>query len=136
MAVMLCARSGQPVSLMLPRRDQLTDRFSVIILKPPSSQTAQARGLLCLVTPLDRRRAPTARQLIALFNLTPAEARLSRAVASGETLEDYAESNGLKLSTVRTQLRAVFNKTGTDRQTTLVRLILGVPVVREPNGAG
>lgn len=136
-ALARCARSGQPTTLMLTRHERPADRFSATVLKPstapdtPLHALRHAGGLLCLVAPLTRRRLPTARQLITLFNLTPAEARLSRAVAAGESLEDYAEANGTKLSTVRTQLRAAFAKTGTDRQTALVRLIAGVPAVRE-----
>jgi DNA-binding CsgD family transcriptional regulator len=140
-ALQLCARTSRPTMLMLTRRDAPAERFSITLLKPADTADAAlppnhsgTRGLLCLVSPLTRRRLPTAHQLITLFKLTPAEARLTRAVASGESLEDYAQANGTKLSTVRTQLRSVFNKTGTDRQTSLVRAILGVPVVRDPMG--
>ena len=39
----------------------------------------------------------------------------------------YAEASGLSVATVRTQLKAVFQKTTTSRQAELVSLLLHVP---------
>jgi len=69
-------------------------------------------------------------KLMSLFAFTPAEARLAKAIGIGETFENYAEDNGLLVSTVRCQLRSVFAKSGTGRQTDLVRLISGSPAMR------
>ena len=88
-------------------------------------------NVLCLVAPLDRRRFATVRQLMALFNLSAAEARLARALCHGDSLDEYATDQGLKLPTVKTQLRSVFAKTGTERQASLIRLLSGIPVVRD-----
>lgn len=90
----------------------------------------QTRNVACLVFPLGRRRIASARQLMSMFGLSAAEARLARALCHGETLEEYAEAQGVKLPTVKTQLRAVFGKTQTDRQVTLVALISGIPPLR------
>lgn len=51
---------------------------------------------------------------------------------AGETLAFYASESALKLPTVKSRLRAEFEKTGTDRQTALVRLMTALPAVREP----
>jgi DNA-binding CsgD family transcriptional regulator len=61
--------------------------------------------------------------LLAL-GLTPSEASLAVAVAAGETLEAYAARTGRALGTVRAQLRAVFGKTDTHRQSELVLLVM------------
>jgi len=66
----------------------------------------------------------TAKALGPLYGLTPAEERLAQALASGLTLAEASERLGIRLSTARGVLRAVFEKTGTNRQATLVRLIL------------
>lgn len=68
--------------------------------------------------------------LRALYQLTPAEARLSEALALGETLEHYASSRKRSLNTLRAQLKAVFKKTGVARQAELVGLVLGGPAAR------
>ena len=66
-----------------------------------------------------------------LFGLSSAEARLAGALTLGESLEVYARENEVRLSTLKTQLRSIFAKTGTDRQSAIVRLIVGIPAVRE-----
>jgi DNA-binding NarL/FixJ family response regulator len=48
-------------------------------------------------------------------------------LAQGLRLEDAAENGQVSLNTMRTHLRRIFCKTGTDRQADLVRLILSGP---------
>lgn len=62
-----------------------------------------------------------------LFGLTPAEARLAIRLASGTSLTEAAAEFGVGKATVRTQLNAVFQKTGTSRQAELVRLLNALP---------
>ena len=61
-----------------------------------------------------------------LFALTPAEARLAAALADGQGLVEAARSLGITRSTAKTQLRAIFAKTGVHRQTQLVALLSSV----------
>jgi DNA-binding CsgD family transcriptional regulator len=57
------------------------------------------------------------------FELTPAEARLAQGITRGATLEEIAIVLGIKMPTARTQLAAVFAKTGTRRQAKLVAIL-------------
>ena len=57
------------------------------------------------------------------FHLTPAEVRIALGIARGESLATIAIANGTSVETVRTQLKSVFNKTGTHRQAELAVLI-------------
>jgi DNA-binding CsgD family transcriptional regulator len=66
-------------------------------------------------------------KLRQLYKLTPAEARLAAHLAQGSRLEDAAIDLGVSLNTVRTHLKRIFSKTGTDRQAELVRLIISGP---------
>jgi DNA-binding CsgD family transcriptional regulator len=136
-ALDITARTGHPVNLLLLNHARSDERYSVTLIPLPKrgefALTGEPDGVLCLVVPLDHRRMATAGQLMQLFGLSAAEARLARAMAAGETLEFYASESALKLPTVKSQLRAVFEKTGTDRQAALVRLIAGIPAVREPD---
>lgn len=62
-------------------------------------------------------------QLLAeLFQLTPAEQRLADLLARGMTPEACAEQLKVSINTVRTQLRALFRKTETERQAELMNL--------------
>ena len=57
------------------------------------------------------------------FRLTPAEARLCRALADGLSLADYCEKYRVSAHTARDALKDVFDKTSTRRQVDLLRLI-------------
>src|SRR5215475_13429027 len=58
------------------------------------------------------------------FGLTPAEARLALHLVAGETLRCAAVKLSITYETARTQLKKIFNKTGTCRQAELVIVIL------------
>lgn len=66
---------------------------------------------------------PHADIIAALFDLTPAEARVARAVAGGMAPVDVAKQAGVSPETVRSQLKKVFAKTATCRQSELATLI-------------
>lgn len=59
-----------------------------------------------------------------IFDLTPAEAAVTRRLTSGLSLEDAATSLAISRNTARAHLRSIFSKSGITRQTELVRLVL------------
>lgn len=59
-----------------------------------------------------------------LFHLTSAEARVTWALARGLSVEEIAEQANVAISTVRSQLKQILDKTGTRRQAELVSLVL------------
>ena len=61
-----------------------------------------------------------------LFGLTPAETQLLLALSHGQSLKDYSEEAQVSQNTARTQLRSIFAKTNTSRQSDLVRLMSGI----------
>lgn len=109
--------------------------FYLTLMPAPESHSmhllAHRVEVLVLITEQGRMRVATARQLIDLFGLTPAEARFARALAQGDDIDSYAHAEGLKKTTIRTQLQSAMTKTGTNKQRDLVRLICSIPVVRE-----
>ena len=64
--------------------------------------------------------------LMKAFGLTPREARLAAFVGAGNSLDAACQTFGVSRNTVRVQLQAVFDKTGTRRQAELVRLVQGL----------
>lgn len=94
---------------------------------PLSSSRA---ALLAVVTTNSGQRIATVQQLMDYFRFTPAEARLVRALAQGETLDEYADHEQLKRTTVKTQLQAALAKTGTRSQRDLVCLVGKLPATR------
>ena len=69
----------------------------------------------------------------ALFGLTAAESAICVQLVNGATLDEAGLALGIKRNTVRAHLRSIFEKTGVDRQSRLVRLILNsvVPVAAQ-----
>ncbi|NOT27984.1 MAG: helix-turn-helix transcriptional regulator [Acidobacteria bacterium] len=83
---------------------------------------------IIIVSDPERVMIPDAETLGELFELTPAEAALTRLFAQGITLGEAAARLGLRLDTVRTRLKTIFEKTNTHRQADLLRLVLlGTP---------
>jgi PAS domain-containing protein/DNA-binding CsgD family transcriptional regulator len=68
--------------------------------------------------------------LAATFELTPAEVRLLSCLLAGRDLSEASSELRITPSTVKTQLRAIFRKTGVNRQSELILLAsqLSVPV--------
>jgi DNA-binding CsgD family transcriptional regulator len=63
------------------------------------------------------------------YELTPAEARLTAALIAGETVHEFAERTDISEATARTQLKSVFAKTDTRRQSDLMRVIVTGPAM-------
>jgi len=79
--------------------------------------------LLLYLTPVIQRAGLPPEILQALFDLSPAEARVAAMIAEGRSVKDIAQSLSVQPNTVRAQLKAVFSKTGTGRQGELVSLL-------------
>lgn len=98
----------------------------IIPLRGKARDVGGSDGVLLLIADPDNASLPGADLLRLLFDLTPAEARIARLLAEGRTAEQIAAGSRTTVLTVRSQLKAVFGKTGTTRQTELVRLLLGI----------
>ena len=75
----------------------------------------------------DRKPMSESQVFSELYGLTAAESRLATLLAAGKNLKAVAEQLGLAQSTLRSQLKSVFAKTNTSRQSQLVRLVLLTP---------
>jgi PAS domain-containing protein len=106
--------------------------LSIAPLSPDGALAAQhqAPAALILITDLGRRPQVLGRRLVELFGLSPAEACLAVGLVAGKRLEDIAEERSVRMPTLRTQMRSILDKTGTDRQADLIRLIVGLPAIR------
>ena len=67
--------------------------------------------------------------VLHFFDLTPAEARLLVALANGSSLSEVSASHRVTVNTLKTQLNHIFRKTGTNRQSDLIKLVFSTPVV-------
>ncbi|MBO9525494.1 MAG: helix-turn-helix transcriptional regulator [Sphingobium yanoikuyae] len=70
--------------------------------------------------------APTERHvrlLMRTFRLTPAEADIAIHLAAGMTRADIAARRGVSAETLKAQLRSIYDKTGCNRESQLVRIV-------------
>jgi DNA-binding CsgD family transcriptional regulator len=101
--------------------------FSIAAMPVPRGWTmldTSAGAILLLVTDPERRPVLESRYLAERFGLGPNETRLAVALAQGSDLRQAALMAGLTYETARWYLKAIFEKTGTRRQTQLVSLLV------------
>lgn len=116
-----CGDSSELLSL-----DQAEGDRALGVVVQPVAPTAQNEGIACalVIRDSDRRSAPGLDMLRGLFDLTPAEAGLTRILSMGHTLDEAASDLSISRNTARAHLRAIFSKCNINRQTELVRLVL------------
>lgn len=116
-AVAVKARDGQALHVLvapLPRRFVEGPGLALVAFRPAADQSTL-----------------TETDMIRLFDLTPAEARLAVGLVRGRSMAELAEAFGVSLNTLKTQLGQVTQKTGADCQRDLVRRLSLVPPLRQ-----
>lgn len=96
---------------------------------PGAPGSGQQVSTLVVFRDFDSESDISEANLRRLFDFTKAEARLAQLLAQGLTIDEAAERLAVSRNTLRTHLRSVFVKTGTSRQSELVRtLVSGISV--------
>jgi DNA-binding CsgD family transcriptional regulator len=90
---------------------------------------------MLMLTPVTRPEAPSVDLIRSLFDLTPAEARVARGLAAGQTVNDIATESGTSANTVRSHVKVVLTKVGYNRQADVVALLNGLRPPGSTTGA-
>jgi DNA-binding CsgD family transcriptional regulator len=129
--------AGGPISV--PRPSMRRNYALFVCLAPPKLAAFvggnRRRFSIFIVAP-ETVPQPPCELLVRWFGLTPAEARLTMILLQGLTLKEAAEQLAVARNTVHSQLASVFSKTGTRRQSELVKLLSGVAQLRYGAGGG
>lgn len=123
-AVSQAARDAEPrtaETLTVPRAGSA--RPLIVHVLPTANRHCEA--LVVIVDP-DTNREPPKHLLRRLFSLTESEAEVVLRIARGPALSAVAEELCLSVATVKTHLQHAYQKTGTHRQSELVRLTLSL----------
>lgn len=125
------ARNGHEhlSSLSVPRPSGRRDLLLIACALPDlpaSTASGQDDTALSVVFLSDPERRPElpGPVLAELFDLTPTESAVARALARGKRSDQVASELGVSQTTVAFHLRNLFDKTGTNRQAELIALIL------------
>ncbi|ODT14720.1 MAG: hypothetical protein ABS35_33780 [Kaistia sp. SCN 65-12] len=115
-------------SFPLPRLEEAPPAVVHLLPVRGNARDIFARAtFFVIVTPIDTNSVPTAELIAGLFDLSPAEARIARTLATGATISGTAARLGLSPETVRTHIKAIFAKTGYSRQADLLAVLARVP---------
>jgi DNA-binding CsgD family transcriptional regulator len=120
------------------RNDEASPAHSIAHVLPLKSGTLRpglSLGAVAavFVTPALINPPPPFEALAALYDLTPAEARVMIEIASGKTRAAAALALGIADSTAKTHLARVFAKTGTSEQSKLAKLVAGLTPPARPH---
>lgn len=122
-------RSTQPQThaLSIPRSG---DRGPLQLLATPLPQALRARSgadIVVLVSDPDAAPSYPDGVLHGLYGLTAAEIEVANGLLMGYSLEEIANLRHVAVGTVRNQVKSLFSKTETERQSDLVRLLMTLP---------
>lgn len=118
-------RIAEAISL---KRPSGKNGLGVVMHPVPAVETADRRhqpSVVVYVRDPERQAMPTHETLCQLLGLTPAEAMLAMQLAHGMSLDEAGAMRNIRRNTVKAHLRSIFAKTGVERQSQLVSLILG-----------
>lgn len=119
-------------SLPVPRQGRDPLVLHVLPLARGEGRRVLAPSALAavFVTSPDARPVAAADALASLFDLTRVEAVTLTHLSEGRSPGDVANRLGMPVSTVKSQLKRIFRKTGTSRQPELVHLVSGLNMMR------
>jgi DNA-binding CsgD family transcriptional regulator len=119
---------GGGANIYLLTRDGM--RFEVLVVPTPAHHVWAEGSDSCVAVFVIHSGYRSDHQpalLRGLYGLTPTEAMVASLVSRGDGLSAAASALGIKISTARTHLHRIFDKTGTRRQSELARLIASLP---------
>lgn len=117
--------AGSDMRIPLPSKVEFLQCLVTPVSPELSARLDSSLGSNCvalfLAKPGSLRLPP--KRLAALYGLTPAESRLAAELAEFNSLGQAANNLGISMNTARTQLAAVFGKTGARTQAELLMLL-------------
>ncbi|GAB2208796.1 hypothetical protein ROS1_56130 [Roseibium sp. ROS1] len=131
-----CKGQDHLASLTVQRPSGRRDFLLTVCSLPDSTglPNDDAKAVIFISDLAHRPRMPD-EILAGLFDLTPTESEVARALAQGRRKEDIAQELSIAPTTVAFHLRNLFEKTGTNRQADLIALLLtGLVSIKEPQG--
>ncbi|MDG3580656.1 MULTISPECIES: helix-turn-helix transcriptional regulator [Rhizobiaceae] len=114
--------AGDPFGIPLGAGDEALRSLHILPLKREKLGPDGGECFALLFAPLTVSSESAGKAIAALFGLTEAERRVFEKIADGQTVQEAATKLDVAVSTVRTHLLRIFEKTGAARQAELVAL--------------
>jgi DNA-binding CsgD family transcriptional regulator/PAS domain-containing protein len=105
--------------------------FNVVVGPLAKATLWRGEGPVAFVLITDPSEAPTpSKEMLAqLFGFSPTEIRAAERMMMGDSPEQMAAALNIRISTARWHLASLYRKTGTSRQSELVRLLSSLPIM-------
>lgn len=116
----------QEISIACPRQAAATPLLVEICPLRDSAGEVQRHllgSLVCIIDP-DATRDLSSEGLAKLFQFSPAEVAVCDGLLRGHTARDIADIRGVSPDTVRSQIKALYSKTGAANRVELIRLAI------------
>ncbi|MGY3133808.1 DNA-binding CsgD family transcriptional regulator [Bradyrhizobium sp. USDA 4501] len=121
-----CHVSGTLRSIAVAATEEMSALIvHVVPVRGAANDVFSLASCVLIVTHVSQPAIVSPDVIQGLFDLTPAEARVARGIAAGDTIEGLAIKSGVTVGTIRQQLKSVFGKTGVSRQAELVGILAG-----------
>lgn len=128
-----CGELEEPACMSLPRSSGKRPLLlQVVPLTRPCALEEVAPNpavVLLLVFDFEHRQCAACSAALRALGLTPAEAAVAALVGAGVSPQDASDRLGISVLTVRTHLKAIFQKLGLQRQGDLVRIVSRLTMV-------
>lgn len=120
---MAAGRTDRPRSFFLSRNPRLE-----LVLSPMDYEDLAASGKAVVMAYLHEESwddAELSTHLASTFGLSPTEAKMAQELCCGLTFPEMAVRRGVKVDTIRTYSKALFQKTGARGQADLLHILMG-----------
>lgn len=118
------AQEDQEAGAMIVSRPSLKRPFSLLVVPLLGENATEQDNVAVFINDPEKHNELSTTVLARLYGLTEAEARLLQGLILGKKLETVAAESSVSMNTVRSHLKQVFRKTGTNRQPELVSVVL------------
>ena len=124
----LASRHGvqvEPYVAVVRAADGASHRLTLVRLtSDPMTEFLNGPTVAVIIEPMAGVDEPRSERLQANYRLTPKEARIAAAIASGLSLREIADNDGVSYETVRSHVKNIYGKMEVSSQASLVARLL------------
>ena len=127
-------RSERRQALALARAERRALIARIVPVEPEARSALDGAAVIVILVDPEDCLEPSHSMLQQVFGFTPSETRVATRMMCGESLTEIADATGVSVGTVRSQTKALFAKTHTNRQAELVALLTRLALISEEDG--
>jgi DNA-binding CsgD family transcriptional regulator/PAS domain-containing protein len=117
----------KPGATLISRSSKRPLQLVAAPCRPETFAAPKQAAAFVFITDPDQKPPTRKETLRELFHLSHAEVKLATALLEGKSLAQAADLHQVSRETVRSQLKSIFHKTGTRRQSELISLLVKLP---------